>query len=310
MRIIITGGAGFIGSHVADAYIALGHQVAIIDNLSTGSLQNIPESAVFHEADITDCAGLKEIFNSFKPDVISHHAAQISVVDSVENPSYDASINIDGSLNVWQCARDSGAQRFIFSSSGGAVYGQVETSPVSEAQEPNPMSPYGLSKMVFERYLTLLRSFSLPEPVILRYANVYGPRQGAQGEAGVVSIFSRRLLEDQPCTIFGDGTMTRDYVFVGDVAQANCLALTKGAGGVFNIGSGEQTSTVQLYDMLRKITKRGPERPEFAPERQGEVRNIALYCRAAEEGLGWKPATSLREGLDAVVGSLVPTHSA
>lgn len=304
MRILITGGAGFIGSHVADAYLALGHEVAIVDNLCTGSRENVPKNAQFFQADIVDAGALKEIFSSFRPDVVSHHAAQISVVDSVENPAYDAGINIDGSLNVWQCARDFGTQRFIFSSSGGAIYGQVETSPVGEEQPANPMSPYGLSKMVFERYLTLLQSYSSLVPVILRYANVYGPRQGAQGEAGVVSIFARRLLEDKPCTIFGDGSMTRDYVYVGDVAQANCRALTQGDGGVFNIGSGLQTSTLELYGLLRQITGRGPEAPQFAPERAGEVRSIALECSRAAANLGWRPSTPLQHGLEAVVGSL------
>ncbi|MBW3637663.1 MAG: NAD-dependent epimerase/dehydratase family protein [Armatimonadetes bacterium] len=304
MRILISGGAGFIGSHVADAYLSLGHEVAVLDNLATGSLDNLDAGAKFFQADITDLPRLQQIFGEFRPDVVSHHAAQISVVDSIESPAYDAGINVVGSLNVWQCARDCGARRFIFASSGGAIYGQVETSPVPEEQPANPMSPYGLSKWAFERYLTLLHGFSAPTPVILRYANVYGPRQGRQGEAGVISIFGRRLLEEKPCVIFGDGSMTRDYVFVKDVVKANCQALERGDGGIFNIGTGQQVSTLELYGMMEHLAAKGAQNPQFAPQREGEVLRIALECERAAATLGWKPETPIVEGLKQVMAAM------
>ncbi|RYG75220.1 NAD-dependent epimerase/dehydratase family protein [bacterium] len=309
MRILITGGAGFIGSHIVDAYLADGHEVAVVDNLSTGSLGNVPSEALFFGADISDARTLNHIFKAFRPDVVSHHAAQISVVESMHNPSGDAGVNVGGSLNVWQCARDCGAKRFIFSSSGGAIYGQVSSPLVSEDQPANPLSPYGLSKMAFENYLTLLKQFDSPIPVILRYANVYGPRQGAQGEAGVISIFSRRLMEDKSCVIYGNGHMTRDYVFVKDVARANCAALYAGDGGVFNIGSGEQTSTVSLYMLICELLGISSKNPQYAPERQGEVARISLDCLRAAQTLGWKPTTPLCEGLGQVLDSLGHTPS-
>lgn len=304
MRILVTGGAGFIGSHVVDAYVADGHAVAVLDNLEGGSRENLNPQADFYEADVRDADAVGAAFARFRPEAVSHHAAHIHVVRSLSDPAYDADVNIVGGLNVWKAARDHGARRFLFASSGGAIYGQPQTLPVSEAQPPAPLSPYGLSKWAFERFLLLPSGGAGPVPVILRYANVYGPRQGSRGEAGVVSIFARRLLEEQPCVIFGDGSMTRDYVFVADIVAANRLALTVGDRGAFNIGTGEQTSTAQLFGLLRGLTGRAGALPEFAPERDGEVRLICLDADKARRELDWVPSHTLSDGLAQVVQSL------
>lgn len=297
MKILVTGGAGFIGSHVTDAYLLDGHEVAVVDSLVTGSHSNLNPDAHFFEADVRDSARIQEICAQFRPDAVSHHAAQISVPHSVQDPAYDAEINIVGNLNVWRAARDAGAQRFIFASSGGAIYGDARQLPVSEEQEVAPLSPYGLSKHVFELYL---RQLSGMTPVILRYANVYGPRQGARGEAGVVSIFVRRLLSGQECVIYGDGSMTRDYVFVGDVAEANRKALTLGDGREFNIASSTQTTTLELFNTLRDLVGSESE-PKFVPERPGDVRFSCLNAERAHRELHWGPKVTLRDGLDKVI---------
>lgn len=300
MKILVTGGAGFIGSHVADAFIEEGHEVAVVDSFATGSPSNLNPRAHFFEGDIRDAALLGAVFADFKPDAVSHHAAQISVPHSVDDPAYDAQINVVGSLNVWRAAREAGTRRFLFASSGGAIYGDAPDLPVAETQPPAPLSPYGLSKQIFEMYLRQLRAYGGPVPVMLRYANVYGPRQGARGEAGVVSIFAKRLLSGQPCTIYGDGSMTRDYVFVGDLVRANLLALEKGDGGAFNIASQTQTTTLELFALLRELT--GSEAaPQFAPERAGDVRFSCLDATLARRELGWAPRTTLRDGLAQVV---------
>ncbi len=300
MKILVTGGAGFIGSHVADAFLQDGHEVAVLDSLLTGHARNLNPNARFFEADMRDKARVDAVFAEFRPDAVSHHAAQISVPDSVEDPAFDAQSNIVGGLNVWRAARDNGARRFIFASSGGAIYGDAQPLPLAETQVAAPLSPYGLSKQVFEMYLAQLRAASEMVPVVLRYANVYGPRQGAKGEAGVVSVFTRRLLNGQPCTIFGDGSMTRDYVFVGDVRRANQLALEKGDEGVFNIATGTQTTTLELFHLVRELLGIDSD-PMFAPERAGEVRYSALDAGKARRELGWEPKVELRAGLEQVV---------
>ena len=304
MRILVTGGAGFIGSHVVDAYLADGHEVAVLDNLEGGSRENLNPRAHFFDADIRDARLVAAAFGHFRPDVVSHHAAHIHVVRSLEDPAYDAEVNIVGSLNVWKAACDHGARRFVFASSGGAIYGPPKALPVSEAQTPAPLSPYGLSKWAFERFLMLPTDGPGPVPVILRYANVYGPRQGSRGEAGVISIFARRLLEGRPCMIYGDGTMTRDYVFVADIVAANQVALFGGDRGVFNIGTGEQTSTRHLFHLLCDLTGRAGTQPEYTPERGGEVRRICLDAAKARRELGWAPKHTLTDGLVRVVSSL------
>lgn len=301
MKILVTGGAGFIGSHVSDAFLQDGHEVAILDSFATGSARNLNPDARFFEADMRDKNRVDAIFAEFKPDAVSHHAAQISVPDSVEDPAFDAQSNIVGGLNVWRAARDNGARRFIFASSGGAIYGDAHPLPVDEKRAAAPLSPYGLSKQVFEMYLLQGRAQSDMVPVVLRYANVYGPRQGAKGEAGVVSVFTRRLLNGQQCTIFGDGSMTRDYVFVGDVTRANQIALERGDEGVFNIATGTQTTTLELFETVRELLGCQSSEPVFAPERAGEVRLSCLDASKARRELNWQPQVALREGLAQVV---------
>ena len=301
MKILVTGGAGFIGSHLCDAFLKQNHEVAALDSLETGDTRNLNPNARFFQADMRDKARLDAIFAEFRPDIVSHHAAQISVPHSVEDPAFDANSNIVGGLNVWRAARDCGAQRFVFASSGGAIYGDAPDLPVAETQKPAPLSPYGLSKQVFEMYLAQLRSQSEMVPVVLRYANVYGPRQGARGEAGVVSVFARRLMNNQKCTIFGDGSMTRDYVFVGDVVRANLLALERGDGDFFNIASTTQTTTLQLFQLLCELLECDPNDVEFAPERAGEVRLSCLDAQKARRELSWAPQMGLRDGLQAVI---------
>ena len=304
MKILITGGAGFIGSNIADAYIEAGHEVAVVDNLATGFEHNIPANAQFYQCDICDRAELSQIFTEFAPDVVSHHAAQLDVRKSVADPSYDAAININGALNVLMEAVRVGTHRFLFASTGGAVYGEPKFLPVTEEHPLNPESPYGLTKFTFEHYLRIWSNLHAITPVVLRYANVYGPRQTAHGEGGVVAIFSQLLLDGKPCTIFGDGTMTRDYVYVGDVVNANLLALEKGDDKKMNIGTGIETSTREVFDTIRACVGSGPAEPKYVPERPGEVRRNYLDNSYAREVLNWQPQTEFAQGVAHTVEAL------
>ena len=306
MRILITGGAGFIGSNVAAAYVRAGHEVAVLDNFRTGSKRNLPAAATLFVGDISQAQDVEAAFQQFRPEVVSHHAAQLDVRCSLDDPAYDASINVLGALNVLLQAARTGAKRFIFASSGGAIYGDAEHLPSGESTPARPLSPYGLTKQTFESYLHLWRQAHGIVPVILRYANVYGPRQSTQGEAGVIAIFSQRLLRGRPCVIYGDGHSTRDYVYVGDVVEANCLALTRGDGGTFNIGTGRQTTIREVYDTVRGAVetwqgsnndRKSLAEPQFVPARAGEVYHSALDSRHAGEVLGWSPRVILREGI-------------
>lgn len=297
MKILVTGGAGFIASQVADAFLADGHQVAIIDNFETGFRQNLPSPAQFYEVDIRDADAVARICDEFGPEAVCHHAAQLDVRKAVSDPAYDADINILGSLNVLLHTTRVGAKRFIFSSSGGACYGEPQEIPVPETHAARPESPYGLTKYAFEHYLRIWHTLHGIVPVVLRYSNVYGPRQTAHGEAGVVAIFAGLLLENKPCKIFGDGLDTRDYCFVGDVVEANRAALSKGDGGVFNIGTGIETSTRQVFEAVRQAVGSGPGEPELLPERAGEVHHIALDNAKARAELGWSPAVEFGEGV-------------
>ncbi len=272
MRILITGGAGFIGSHVAAAYVRDGHEVAVLDNFRTGSKRNLPAGATLFVGDISHAADVEAAFRQFQPEVVSHYAAQLDVRHSLEDPAHDAATNILGGLNVLLQAARGGVRRFIFASSGGAIYGDTERLPADETTAVRPLSPYGLTKWTFESYLHIWREIHGLTPVILRYANVYGPRQNSEGEAGVIAIFSRRLLRGKSCVIYGDGASTRDYVYVGDVVRANQLALTRGDGGTFNIGTGHQTAIRTVFDTVRGAVDRimgpeedGPREPEYAP---------------------------------------------
>ena len=296
MRIIVTGGAGFIGSWVCEAYISEGHEVLVIDNLSTGSEGNIPPKAEFVECDVRDSEELEKAFRQFRPEVVNHHAAQINVRDSVKNPSLDAEINISGSLNVLRLCAESKTRRFIFSSTGGALYGEPEKLPADESTPSLPLSPYGISKLATENYVRYHSKNHGFGHVILRYANVYGERQNPEGEAGVIGIFCENIINGKPCLIFGDGEQTRDYVHVSDVSQANLLAASIKEEGTFNIGTSVESSVNEIGSILSEVTK-----TEFKivheKQRPGEVRRISLDCSLAAERLGWKPQIALREGL-------------
>lgn len=301
-RVLVTGGAGFIGSHVADAYLAQGAEVWIVDNLSSGRRANLPDGARFVELDIGD-PGLEEVFREAGGfDLISHHAAQIDVRRSVADPRYDARINVDGLLNVLECARRHGTRRVIFVSSGGVVYGEPDERPTPETAPKLPQSPYGVTKLSAEYYLAYYHQVHGLEYAALRYSNVFGPRQDPHGEAGVVAIFSTRLLDGEALTIFGDGEQTRDYVYVGDVVAANLAVTDHVFGGMtglddraFNVGTGQETSVNELARSLMDGVGREVE-VNYAPARAGELRHSCLDATRLR-GLGWAPRTSLREGL-------------
>ncbi len=300
-KVLVTGGAGFIASHVADAYVARGDQVWVVDDLSSGRRENVPEEAEFVEMNVADPA-LRDLFRDVRFDLVNHHAAQIDVRISVEDPIRDARTNVLGLLNVLEGAREVGSGRVVFVSSGGVVYGEPELIPTPETAPKLPLSPYGVTKLGGEFYLHYYRHVHGMQCVALRYSNVFGPRQDPHGEAGVVAIFSTRLLKDEPLTIFGDGEQTRDYVFVRDVVSANMkvseLPLHE-AGGLdsfaFNVGTGVATSVLRLADALEEIAGRRPGR-EHRPARPGELLHSTLDS-ARLRGEGWAPSFSLEEGL-------------
>ena len=316
MKIIVTGGAGFIGSNVSDALVGEGHNVVIVDNLSTGKEENINPGAQFYNVDITDEEALEDVFKSFEPEVVFHIAAQIDVRKSVEDPAFDAEVNVVGSVNVFRMSVQYGVRRVVLSSTGGALYGEAGQLPASEGAPVEPISPYGVSKYCAENYLNYFkrlyglrdrhaslrsahddkeeRSVGI-ERVILRYANVYGPRQDPLGEAGVVAIFTRKILDGESPTIFGDGTQTRDYIFIEDVVKSNLLALS-GKEGTYNIGTGRETSVNELVEMFSKIV--GKEiKPEYTSPRIGEVTRISLNGDLAKRELGFEAKYSLEEGI-------------
>lgn len=295
MRIIVTGGAGFIGSNVVNRFIDLGHEVAIVDNLCTGRRSNIDSRAQFHEVDICDRQALQQVFDSFKPQIVDHHAAQIDVRKAVADPVYDASVNVLGGINVIQAALESGIEKFVYASTGGAVYGNPETIPCTEEHRVRPVSPYGLTKHTVEHYLELYGILDGLRYTVLRYANVFGPRQDPKGEAGVNAIFTGLMLEGKTPTIFGKGDKTRDYVYVGDIVAANVLALEKGEGEIINIGTGVQTTDQEVFDAIAAAVG-FTGKPLYTEERKGEVRHIALDASKARRVLGWEPQVSFREG--------------
>jgi UDP-glucose 4-epimerase len=299
MRILITGGAGFIGSHVADAYLAGGHEVGVVDNLSSGSRDNLDPRVRFWQTDIRG-PELPVILAEFRPDVVSHHAAQMSVSYSTRDPRADADINIMGTLNLLEGAIRQQVGRVVFSSTGGAMYGEQDHLPTPEAVFPEPVSPYGVAKLAVERYLHAFQAMHGLRAIALRYANVYGPRQNPHGEAGVVAIFSRAILDGQPVTVNGDGEQTRDYVFVGDVVRANLLATAIPLGAsvpILNIGTGQQSSVNQLIHLLGQVAGHEVAR-HHAPPRPGEQRRSCLDATLAKRVLGWEPRLKLRSGLE------------
>jgi UDP-glucose 4-epimerase len=295
MKVVVTGGAGFIGSHVADAYVAAGHQVIVVDNLSTGKGENVNKAARLVQMDVNDPA-LVEMFRQERPEVVNHHAANASVSLSVRRPVFDATQNILGTISVLEAAREAGVDKFIYISSGGAMYGNPEYLPVDEAHPSNPVAPYALSKHTAERYVRLYGAEHGLRWTCLRYANVYGPRQDPYGEAGVISIFCQNLLDGVAPEIHWDGEQTRDFVYVGDVARANLLALEGGEGQAYNVGTGIGTSINTLYDTLMDVSGYDVP-PRHGPRRPGDARHSYLACDKIGLDLGWKAQVDLRDGL-------------
>ncbi len=295
MKILVTGGAGFIASHIVDAYVQLGHEVAIIDNLVTGRRENLNPKAVFYEMDIQD-ANIVDVFARHRFDVVSHHAAQMDVRRSVEDPVYDAKNNVLGMLNVLQACVKYGVRRFIFASSGGAIYGEQVAFPADESHQTQPTSPYGITKLVGEKYLYFYALNYGLGYTILRYANVYGPRQNPHGEAGVVAIFCNRLLAGQQAIINGSGEQTRDFVYVRDVVDANVKALERRENEIFNIGTAKETPINEIFRRLNELTGAGMKE-EHGPAKSGEQFRSVIDYRHAERVLGWRPKYDLNTGL-------------
>jgi UDP-glucose 4-epimerase len=301
VRILVTGGAGFIGSHVVDAYVAAGHEVAILDNFSTGNEANLNPAAEVHRADLRDQAAIEKAVASFRPEIVNHHAAQSEVPKSVADPGFDAQVNIVGGLNLLKASLDHQVKKVIFISTGGALYGEPDVVPADEDHPVRPLSPYGTSKFSFEQYLgTFKRTFGL-EFTVLRYANIYGPRQDFYAEEGrVVAIFASRMLTGKSVTIDGDGEQSRDMLHVGDAATANLAALERGDGEILHISTGVPVSVNDLFRKLALLTDYKLT-PNTGPKRKGDVYRIALDNSRARRGLGWEPRVSLEEGLSLTV---------
>jgi len=292
VTVLVTGGAGFIGSHVAEALVARGEDVVVLDDLSSGKRENLPEGAELVEGDIREPQD--ELFAGVKPDICFHLAAQADVRVSVARPEHDARINVIGTINLLEAAREHGTQ-LVFSSTGGAIYGECD-GPAPEDAPRQPLAPYGTSKLAGEEYLATYNRLHGTKHVALRYGNVYGPRQDPHGEAGVVAIFFKRFLSGEQPRIFGDGKQTRDYVYAVDVVRAT-LAAAGRDGGVYNVGTGRETSVVELFDLCRRVAGKEDVEPEFAPPRPGELQRSVLDVSRAVDDLGWRPEHSLEEGL-------------
>jgi UDP-glucose 4-epimerase len=291
VRVVVTGGAGFIGSHVVEAMLARGDEVTVVDDLSNGKRENVADGVRLVVQDIRE--GLTDVFADTRPELCCHLAAQVDVRASVERPEHDASVNVLGTVAVLEAAREHDTQ-VVFSSSGGAIYGECD-GPAPEESERRPLSPYGVSKLAGEEYLAGYNRLYGARHVSLRYGNVYGPRQDPYGEAGVVAIFLGRLAQGEAPQIFGGGLQTRDYVYAGDVARAT-LAAVGHDGGVFNVGTGQETSVVDLYELSRRVAGSKVEARE-APARLGELQRSVLDVSSAERELGWRPEVLLEEGL-------------
>jgi UDP-glucose 4-epimerase len=297
MRILVTGGAGFIASHVADAYIAAaGHEVAILDDLSRGFMKNVNPRARFYKGDVRDRDFVERVFTEVQPEVVNHHAAQMDVRRGVREPVFDASVNILGSINLLDAAVAHKVRRFLYISSAGAAYGEPKGMPVPEDYPINPITPYGISKHTVEHYLFTYRVLYDLQYVVLRYGNVYGPRQSSKGEAGVFAIFCEQMLAGVRPVIYGDGSKLRDYVYIEDVARANVLALEAGSGEIFNIANGVATRDYEIFQLVRDSLDLGDLEPDYVPKRPGEIDRIYLDISRAERVLGWKPRVSLQKG--------------
>jgi UDP-glucose 4-epimerase len=309
MRSLVTGGAGFIGSNLVDALVARGDEVAVIDNLSTGRRQNLEQAlaagARLHEVDLRDGPAVGQLFESFRPELVFHLAAQADVRVSVARPTYDAEVNLLGTISLLEAARATGITRLVNSSTGGGLYGDIDVIPTPEEGPIEPMAPYGQSKLAAETYCALYTRLHGVSTISLRYGNVYGPRQDVHGEAGVVAIFCGCLVEGKQPIVYGDGRQTRDWVEVGDVVQANLMAADSELTGPVNIGHGQETSVLDLLRTLGEVSDRGPM-PEasFAPERLGEIRRSCLDVTRSREELGWTARTRLTEGLSRTLATL------
>ncbi len=297
MKILITGGAGFIGSHIAEALAAKNHSVIVLDNLSSGTPQNLAPDIALRQVDIQNHQAVTDLLTSEKFDAIFHLAAQIDVRASVANPLADAETNILASLHLLDTAAKTGVGTFIFSSSGGAIYGDTAIRPTPETHPEHPLSPYGIGKLTLDKYLAFYQNHASLRTVSLRYGNVYGPRQNPHGEAGVVSIFLQKMLQGQNPVINGEGTQTRDYIFVEDIARANILALeNQMATGVYNIGTGTETSVNELFSFLNAHFDQR-YRESHGPAKPGEQATSSLDANRAQTELGWQSTISLQEGL-------------
>lgn len=302
MKVLVTGGAGFIGSHLCDAFIAKGAEIYVVDDLSSGRPGRLPEGAVLYRQDILDANHLTGLIREIGPQLICHLAAQVDVRASVEDPASDAAVNVVGTVNLLEAAGAVGA-RVVMASTGGAIYGKDAPVPSGEDVRPEPESPYGISKYCAEQYIGLYNRLYGTAHAVLRFANVYGPRQSPSGEAGVVTIFASQAIRHQPLTIYGDGKQTRDYVYVGDCVAAFLAAAEHGRAGTWNIGNGTEVSVLELAAMIGHITGDSTE-AEFAPARAGELLRSALVPEQARRVLGWQPATPLADGVEAVVSWL------
>ena len=303
MKVLVTGGAGFIGSHVSDTMLAAGHEVVIVDNLVTGHKKNIPGGATFYNVDLRDLAALTEMFEKEQIDVINHQGALANVRGSMENPQEYAEVNVIGTLNLLELARKNAVKKFIVASTGGAVYGEGYSEdgsklPFTELTWPRPKDNYGASKLAMEFHIDLYyQNYELPY-VILRYPNVYGPRQDSKGEAGVVAIWTGAMLNGEPTKISGDGKQIRDFCYVGDVARAGLLGMESDAVGIFNVGTGVPTDINKVHEVLTEVTGYGLA-PEYMPQPLGEVRATYLDTSKTKAGLGWESEVSLIDGLQA-----------
>ncbi len=299
MKILVTGGAGFIGSNVVDGFIQEGHQVTVVDNLSNGVETNINKKAQFIKADIRSVI-MDTVFEKMQPDVLCHHAAQIDLRKSIVDPIFDADVNIMGSLNLLHACVKHQVRKVIFASTGGAIYGEQDYFPTDENHPVHPLSPYGVAKLTLEKYLYFYHKNNGIDYVVLRYANVYGPRQNPLGEAGVVALFTEKLLTGKESIINGDGTQTRDFIFIEDVVRANLQALDYPQTEIFNIGTGIETEINQLFNLLKEKTGSRKE-AVHGPAVPGELKRCALSYTRAEKLLGWKPKYRLEEGITRTV---------